>query len=110
MSVAGSWKLGENQGVLTIDDDLETATFEACLTDDHVDLHLTSRKGSNPLVYEGDSYSWDFCRTDFDVKLEVSFDSSNPDRLPVEIDVSAVNEPGYGRKIGGFYSVIGTRR
>ncbi len=109
-SVAGSWELSKNLGELFIDADLSGATFNATLNDEPVELELISTKDAHPLIYKGTTHTWDYCsQIEFDVKVIVSFNSSNPNRLEVNIEISIATDTDSEPTIGDNFEVIGTR-
>ncbi len=108
---SGSWELNQqNMGRLMISD-ISTTSFLGTHEEELNCSTCTFGKDINLFVYEGELSEWgehdgrDY-QMPFKVKIEVSFDSSNPYRIDADIDITAVNDPFYHKRLHVNYSVL----
>jgi len=86
----GTWILDNDKGTLTIDDTLESGSFQS-LSVGVEELHLESSKSAESLVYAGGADRWEHCRDDFVVTVKAKYNPDN-DTISGDIEVSSFRE------------------
>jgi len=73
-------------------------------------LQLCSSTSSTPLKYDGYADQWQYCKDDFDVRMQIEY-KADSNTIEGEIEVDPCREVEYGPPCayGGGYSFTGTR-